>query len=148
MPLPEKLPFRRWWEYIAGGILNMGGHNLSNVGNFDANTILKADSNNTPVALTIAEQRIVGRITAGVITALTAAQVNTLLATFLADGSVEMTGAFTQQPLSADPGDPDAGNWTFWISDGTDTGNAGDLWVKVNVNGTVKTWCLGQYNAH
>jgi len=48
---------------------------------FDANTILKADSDNTPAALTVAEQRLVGRITSGVITALTAAQVNTLLGT-------------------------------------------------------------------
>jgi len=148
MPLPEKLPFRRWWEYIAGGILNMGGHNLSNVGNFDANTILKADSNNTPVALTIAEQRIVGRITAGVITALTAAQVNTLLATFLADGSVEMTGAFTQQPLSADPGDPDAGNYVLWVSDGTDSFDAGDVIIKINVGAVVKTIRLVDYSAH
>lgn len=46
---------------------------------FDANTILKADVDNTPTALTVAEQRLVGRITAGVITGLTAAQVRTLL---------------------------------------------------------------------
>lgn len=46
---------------------------------FDANTILKADSDNTPVALTIPEQTIVGRITAGVIAALTATQIRTLL---------------------------------------------------------------------
>ena len=45
---------------------------------FDANTILKADSDDTPVALTIDEQRILGRITAGSITGLTAAQVRTL----------------------------------------------------------------------
>lgn len=42
---------------------------------FDANTILKADSDNTPEALTVAAQRIVGRITAGEITGLTGAQV-------------------------------------------------------------------------
>lgn len=46
---------------------------------FDANTILKADSNDTPVALTLAEQRILGRITGGTIAALTAAQVRTLI---------------------------------------------------------------------
>ena len=146
--LPTKLPFRRWWEYVAQGIVNLGGHNLSNVGNFDANTILKADSDNTPVALTVAEQRIVGRITSGVIAALTAAQVNTLLGTLLADGSVKMTGAFAQGSLSSDPEDPAVGHWAFWCSDGTDTGNAGDVWVKVNVGAVVKTWCLGQYNAH
>jgi len=115
---------------------------------FDANTILKADSDNTPAALTVAEQRLVGRITSGVITALTAAQVNTLLGTFLADGSVEMTGAFTQQPLSSDPGDPDAGNWVWWVSDGTDSFDAGDVCLKVNVSGTVKTFRLIDYSAH
>ena len=52
---------------------------------FDANTIIKADVDNTPVALTVAEQTLVGRITAGVITALTAAQVKTLLAIVAAD---------------------------------------------------------------
>ena len=46
---------------------------------FDANTILKADSDDTPAALTVDEQRLVGRITAGVITGLSAAQVKTLL---------------------------------------------------------------------
>lgn len=46
---------------------------------FDANTILKADSDDTPAALTVAEQRLVGRITGGVITALTAAEVRTLI---------------------------------------------------------------------
>ncbi len=46
---------------------------------FDANTILKADTDNTPEALTVAEQRIVGRITSGVIAALTGAQALTIL---------------------------------------------------------------------
>ena len=46
---------------------------------FDANTIIKADSDDTPAALTVAEQTLVGRITSGVITALTATQVRTLL---------------------------------------------------------------------
>lgn len=41
---------------------------------FDANTILKADADNTPEALTVAEQRIIGRITSGEISALTGAQ--------------------------------------------------------------------------
>jgi len=59
---------------------------------FDANTILKADSNDTPAALTVAEQTIVGRITAGVTTALTPAQVRTLIN--VEDGSTaDQTGA-------------------------------------------------------
>lgn len=46
---------------------------------FDANTILAANSDDTPAAVTVAEQRIVGRVTGGNITALTAAQVLSLL---------------------------------------------------------------------
>ena len=46
---------------------------------FDANTILAADADDTPAALTIAEQRLVGRITSGSIVGLTAAQVLTLI---------------------------------------------------------------------
>ncbi len=52
---------------------------------YDANTILKADSNDTPTALTVAEQTLVGRITAGVITALTVSQVKTLLGYGISD---------------------------------------------------------------
>lgn len=48
---------------------------------YDANTILKADSDNTPEALTVAEQRIVGRITGGEITGLTSDEVQTFIDT-------------------------------------------------------------------
>jgi len=46
---------------------------------FDANSILAANSDDSPAAVTVAEQRIVGRITAGNIAALTAAEVLALL---------------------------------------------------------------------
>jgi hypothetical protein len=46
---------------------------------FDANTILAATTDNTPAAVTVGEQTLVGRITAGNITALTTTQVRTLL---------------------------------------------------------------------
>lgn len=46
---------------------------------YDANTILAANSDNTPAALTIAESRIVGRASGGNIDDLTAAQVKTIL---------------------------------------------------------------------
>jgi hypothetical protein len=47
---------------------------------FDANTILKADVDNTPLALTVAASTIVGRGAAGGIAALTAAQAKAVLA--------------------------------------------------------------------
>ena len=46
---------------------------------FDANTILAANLDNTPAALTIPEQALVGRVTGGNIDALTASEVRTLL---------------------------------------------------------------------
>jgi hypothetical protein len=47
---------------------------------FDANTILAANVDNTPVAVTVAEDRLVGRLVGGSIAALTPTQVRTLLA--------------------------------------------------------------------
>ena len=46
---------------------------------FDANTVLKADTDNTPEALAVAESRLVGRLTSGEIAALTQAQVEAML---------------------------------------------------------------------
>ena len=65
---------------------------------FDANTILAADSDNTPAALTVLEQTIVGRITAGNITDLTATEVRTLIN--VADGA-DVTGSNAPQAHAA-----------------------------------------------
>ena len=69
--------------YVGDGITNhlMGYEIVAAVmeGLFDANTILKADTDNTPAALTIEEQKLIGRITDGQIAGLTATQVRTLL---------------------------------------------------------------------
>ena len=46
---------------------------------FNANTILYATTDDTPVALTVAEQTLVGRITSGAIDSLTVTEVKTLL---------------------------------------------------------------------
>jgi len=46
---------------------------------FDAHTILYATSDNTPVALSVTEQTVVGRITSGNIIALSVAQLQALL---------------------------------------------------------------------
>lgn len=47
---------------------------------YDAHSILAAVSDNTPVAVTVAEQRVVGRVTAGDIDDLTGAQVGAMIA--------------------------------------------------------------------
>lgn len=46
---------------------------------FDANTILAANSDNTPAAVTIAEQQVVGRITSGNIKGLSVAELQALV---------------------------------------------------------------------
>ena len=46
---------------------------------YDANTILKADADDTPIALTVGASTIVGRAATGSIAALTAAQVATIV---------------------------------------------------------------------
>lgn len=52
---------------------------------YDADTILKADSDNTPSALAVAASTLIGRKAAGGIAALTVAEIKTLLALAIAD---------------------------------------------------------------
>jgi hypothetical protein len=70
---------------------------------FDANSILAADSDDTPAAVTVAEQRVVGRITGGNITALTAAQINTLLGTRAISYSQIYVDAGAMVPCTTNP---------------------------------------------
>lgn len=77
---------------------------------YNAQTILAATADNTPAALTVGEQTLVGRITAGNIAALTAAQVRTLIN--VADGST--AGAtwgsnITSQPAVVGQAEAEAG---------------------------------------
>ena len=65
---------------------------------FGANTILKADTDDTPAALTMGEQTFLGRITGGVITALTPAQGRTLL-DVPQTGSVMLATTYDAQTL-------------------------------------------------
>lgn len=59
---------------------------------YDAHTVLYATSDNTPAALTVAEQRIVGRITGGNIAALTGTQLRTITYQFT-DGTTQAADA-------------------------------------------------------
>ena len=54
------------------------------------------------------------------------------------DTKLHVAGAVTQEPLSSDPADPDAGNSVQWVSSGVGSGDAGDVLLKVNVGGTTK----------
>ena len=66
IPIADGSGLLNGWVTLAG----LGGVAKSL---FDANTILKADSDNTPVALAVGEQTILGRKTSGVIAALSGA---------------------------------------------------------------------------
>jgi len=62
------------------------------------------------------------------------------------ESRLDIEGAITQTPLSADPSDPSDGNSVQWVSDGTGSGDAGDVMMKINVGGTTKTVTLVDYS--
>lgn len=73
-PSGDQATVGQYWDIIQG---NLDGVVLES--DFNANTILAADTDDTPSPLTVPEQTLVGRITSGNIDALTATEVRTLL---------------------------------------------------------------------
>jgi hypothetical protein len=62
------------------------------------------------------------------------------------------TGTVFDKPLlfvavATDPPDPPPGQSVLWMSDGTDTGDAGDIICRTNVAGTVKTTTVVDHSA-
>jgi hypothetical protein len=83
---------------------------------FDANTILKADVDNTPQALTVSEGTVVGRLAGGSISAVSAADLRTLLGALnLFTAPTSSLGLNSQRITSlASPIDPtDAANRAY-----------------------------------
>lgn len=62
------------------------------------------------------------------------------------DTKLHNTGAYTQNSI-AEPSNPTPGTSVQWVSDGTGSGNAGDLMMKINVGGVVKTTTLVDFSA-
>lgn len=120
---------------------------------YNANTILAATTDDTPAPVTVNEQTIVGRITSGNITSLTAAQGRTLL-------DVVQNGVGTRKRQVNDLGTKTTGSVYFDVGDGEvvtitngggpwtlDLDNAGTNWDVSGVEQSVKVMITANASA-
>jgi len=63
------------------------------------------------------------------------------------NGTTVLEGPFIFGELSSDPDDPDEGHSVMWMSDGTDSGDDGDIMIKITAGGTTKTITLFDFSA-
>jgi len=63
------------------------------------------------------------------------------------DGAVVLEGPFTFSELSKDPDDPDEGHAVMWLSNGSGSGDDGDIMIKITAAGTTKTTTLIDFSA-
>lgn len=63
-----------------------------------------------------------------------------------ASGALQFAGAITQHELSTDPIDPIEGSFVRWMSDGTGTGDDGDIIIKITAGGVTKTATLVDFS--
>lgn len=63
------------------------------------------------------------------------------------DTTLDVAGAVTTRELSADPADPDEGSNVTWQSDGTGSGDDGDIMMKITAGGVTKTVTLIDFSA-
>ena len=62
------------------------------------------------------------------------------------DSELHVNGALTLSEKSADPSDPAEGSCVIWMSDGTGTGDDGDVLIKVTAGGSTKTATLVDFS--
>jgi hypothetical protein len=109
---------------------------------FNAHTILQATTDNTPAALTVGEQSVVGRVTSGNIVALTAAQLWTILNDAISSRLLVATPVAAAGSTVADAGQLGTADVVFITSDGAakgvklPTGVAGMVIEVVNNSST------------
>jgi len=63
------------------------------------------------------------------------------------DTKLHVDGAITTNELSADPSDPAEGSNVQWQSDGTGSGDDGDILMKITAGGVTKTTTLVDFSA-
>jgi len=63
------------------------------------------------------------------------------------DTILDINGAFTFRKLSVDPSDPDEGSAVLWMSDGTGSGDDGDIMMKITAGAVTKTITLVDFSA-
>lgn len=64
------------------------------------------------------------------------------------NGNITSVGSVTRRALSSDPSDPSANQHTIWQSDGTGTGDDGDIMIKItDSGGTTKTAKLADFTS-
>ena len=62
-------------------------------------------------------------------------------------GTLAVTGGLGLHDLAVDPADPADGQMVMWVSDGTGSGDAGDVMMKITVGATTKTVTLVDFSA-
>ena len=64
------------------------------------------------------------------------------------DGKIDGSNNFIElQELSSDPADPQEGFWRMWMSDGTGSGDEGDVMIKITAGSVTKTATLVDFSA-
>lgn len=63
------------------------------------------------------------------------------------DYGVDVNGEIAFRELSADPANPDEGCAVMWLSDGTGSGDDGDIMIKIKAGGSTKTATLVDFSA-
>jgi len=62
-------------------------------------------------------------------------------------GDVALEGPFVFSELSSDPDNPLEGHAVMWMSDGTGSGDDGDIMMKITAGGVTKTSTLINFSA-
>lgn len=66
---------------------------------------------------------------------------------YVGSDSNPVSGAIHAVERSSDPGDPPEGHWVIWMSDGTGSGDDGDIMCKIQAGSTVKTATVVDFSA-